>query len=417
MTNQRTRLRLRARGLSLALAVVTATSLAACAGGGGSVVKPTDSAGPDDGSCGTVPQLGANDPDGLLKGLGDIAKQYNGFPNPILKSAWADWKPDHAGPYKAAIVTSPLENPFQTNMHDGVVKKLKENGVEIVADLSAATRQDVPGQLQQLRQVVAMKPDIIFLYPLAPEPAIEEVEAAGKAGIPVVSMQNSTNSEYAVSLSLNNVLQAMTLGSKVFEAIDGKGKALRVHGVPGVSQDKESSLGYEKVMELCPGIEQVGEVSGTYSNSVAQQEVLKFLATHPAGVDAVLSSGTMGLGILQAFKQSGKDPAIMADPGSSKGAVAYAHDHPDYPYFGTGTPSLHMGEIMGEVGLRILAGQGPKINQFAVMPQVITQENIDKVYEPSYKETDPEDAPGDPNAYFPKEHLDKLFNKPELSFK
>ena len=400
-----------ALGVISALAVIT---LAGCTGGG-TVAGPSAKADATEatGECGSVPDLGANDPDELLIEFPDLAAYYNGFPYEVMPSPWADWSPDHSGPYTAGIVMNPLSNPFQTNLHDGLVSALDEAGIEVVADLAPPTQQDVPVQLQQFQQVLAQKPDIIFFGPIAADAAVELVDAAGEAGVPVVSMHNATDSEYAVSVGMNNVLIAMDLGASVLDAIGGEGTVLQVHGVPGIAQDNDATAGFEAAMELCPDVQEVAEVSGFYQNSVAQQAVIQFLATTPAGVDAVFQSGVMGLGTLQAFEQSGREPAVIADGGSSNGTVAYAKENPDYPFFGNSTPGFHMGETFGEVGRRILAGQGPKINQFVVMPQMISQDNIDDVYEEGMSLTDPSDAVGDADVYFPKSHLDQLFNNPE----
>ena len=403
------------RFAGLTFLAVTALALTACSGGGTTTANPTtEEQDGATGACGTVPYLGVNDPDGLLDDLGDIADYYNGFPYPVLASPWADWKPDHAGPYTAGIVMNPLTNPFQQNLHDGLVSSLEDAGIEIIADLAPPTQQDVPVQLQQFQQVLSQEPDIIFFGPIAADAGLELVTAAGEAGIPVVSMHNATNSEYAVSVGFNNVLNSMELGAGVLAAIDGTGTTLRVHGVPGIAQDEDASTGFDAVMKLCPDVTQEGEVTGLYQTAVTQQAVVQFLATHPSGVDAVFQSGVMGLGVLQAFEQSGQVPAALADPGSSKGTVNYAKENPDYPFFGSATPSTRIGETFGEVGARILAGQGPKINQFVVMPQLITQDNIDDVWDETFTSTDPEDVVGDEDVYFPKEHLDLLFNNPDL---
>lgn len=410
------RSRIAARSVSVGAIAVLATVLAACSDGGGQPVatsEPTDGGNETVSACGVVPELGFDDPEGVAAELGDLSELYNGLLNPVLPSPWADWAPDHDGPYTAGVLTNPLTNPFQTTLHDGLIAGLAEEGIEVIADLAAPDQLDVAAQAQQFQQVLSQRPDIIFFGAVAAEPAIELVEAAGEAGIPVVGLHLSINSEYGVSLVFNNVLEAMHAGAGVADAIGGEGTVLRVHGVPGVAQDNEASVGYEAILETCPDIRQVAEVSGMYQTAPTQQAVVQFLATNPAGVDGVLSSGTMGLGIIQGFEQSGQTLNAIADLGSSKGSVAFAKQNPDLAFFGTASPAFAMGERMAEVGARILAGQGPKVNQFATSLTSITQANIDEFYEEGFELTDPSGVVGDPNDYFPKEQLDQLFNHPD----
>ncbi|MGO1543474.1 MAG: ABC transporter substrate-binding protein [Gulosibacter sp.] len=399
------------QGMALGVSFGLAVALAGCSTAD-SPASTEGEASADLGTCGQIPDLGFDDQSGVLAELGDLADYYNGFPVPVLESAWADWVPDHDGPFTAGVITNPLSNPFQTNLHDGLIEGLESAGIEVIADLAAPDQVDVGAQSQQFQQVLSQSPDIIFFGPLAAEPAIELVNQAGEAGIPVVSLHQSTNSPYAVSVVFNNVLEAMTAGAGVATSMGGEGTVLRVHGVQGIAQDNEAGVGYSAVLDNCPGIEQVSEVNGMYQTAPTQQAVVQFLSTNPAGVDGVLSSGAMGLGIIQGFEQGGHTLSAMADPGSSVGSLTFAKENPDLAFFGTAQPGFAMGETMADVGERILAGEGPKINQFAITLPSINQDTIDSFYVDGSEVTDPSGVEGDPNAYFPDEHLDQLFNNP-----
>src|SRR4051794_33802195 len=135
------------RAAIAAISAFAILALAGCSGGGtvaGASATPGASQAAATGDCGSVPNLGANDPEGLLKDFPDLAGYYNGFPYQVQASPWADWKPEHGGPYTAGIVMNPLSNPFQTNLHNGLVSALDAAGIKIIADLAPPTQQDVP---------------------------------------------------------------------------------------------------------------------------------------------------------------------------------------------------------------------------------------------------------------------------------
>lgn len=405
------------RGLTVGAALLMTTLLAACSNGG---AAPNEDNAAEAGentaaaTCGQVPQLPVEDPDGLLEEFDEnIAAYYNGSQNPVLESAWADWTPDHEGPYTAALVTNTRDNPFWTDLADGAKETLEEAGIEVVADLAAPDAVDVATQAQQFQQALSMNPDIILLGALAPDPAIEMVEEAAAKGVPVISMHLATNSDKAVSLSFNGVLDAMQTGAGVAETLGGEGSVLHVHGVPGIPSDIDATTGFEAVLDSCPDLTLAGEVDGMYGTADAQQAVVEYLATNPAGVDGVFQSGVMGLGILQGFDQAGQSLTAIADIGMSQGSLATAKADPELQFFGTAQPAYAMGETMSEVALRMLAGQGPKINQFVTALPTITRDNHDSVWDDSYEVTDQSGLAGDPDAYFPEEHLDQLFNNPD----
>lgn len=396
-----------------AVLALAALGLAGCSGaqGTGSAAQPTASAA--DGQCGSVPDLGANDPDGLLAEFSpETAAAYNAYPLQIRKSAWADWKSEKDGGYTAAIVGMPPASSFVNLMLDTVRQELAAADVEIIADLAPDDPTNVPLQLQQFSQAVALKPDVIFFIPLAGEPSIDAVKSAGEAGIPVISMQSTVDSEYAVSLTGNSVLQAMNVGAETLKTIGGTGNVLRVTGIPGISTEVYAEDGFQNILELCPDVNIAGEVTGFYEATTAQTATLQYLATNPAGVDAVLQSGTMGLGVLNAFHESGQEAPPIGDIGATQGFAAWAAENTEYPYAGSTTPTVRQSQVAVDIALRILRGEGPKINQFVNDPLVVNRSNLDDMVEPDWKTTDSTDLAGDPEEFFPEEVLKEFFNNP-----
>ncbi|WP_262106437.1 substrate-binding domain-containing protein [Arthrobacter sp. Marseille-P9274] len=401
--------------IGTAVVTLTALGLAGCSAAAApdtdSVAQPGASAAA--GQCGSVPDLGANDPDGLLAEFSPgTAAAYNAYPLPIKKSAWADWKSEKDGGYTAAIVGMPPASAFVNVMLDTVRKELAAADFEIVADLAPDDPTNVPLQLQQFSQAVALKPDIIFFIPLAAEPSVDAVKSAGEAGIPVVSMASFMDSEYAVSVAGNSVLQAMNVGAGTLKAIGGAGNVLRVTGIPGISTELYAEEGFQNVLELCPDVSVAGEVTGFFEATTAQTATLQYLATNPAGVDAVLQSGTMGLGVLNAFHESGLEAPPIADIGAARGFAAWAAENTDYPYVGSTTPTVRQAQVSVDIGLRILRGEGPKINQFVNNPFVVDRSNLKELVEPGWNTTDSTDLVGDPQKFFPDEVLKEYFNNP-----
>ncbi|MGW0948016.1 substrate-binding domain-containing protein [Streptomyces sp. NPDC002623] len=408
----------RQRRLFVSAALATAmTSLVACGGAttadtGAPSADAQKSAAP--GECGSVPKVAPKDASGVLASLGgSVADNYNGFTNPVEASAWEDWKPSHEGPYKVALSWPPRNNAFLTEMYNAVKKTLTESGkVTITKELTPTSPSDVPGQLQQINQLIGDKPDMIITQPIAPGPSAKVMDAAAKAGIPVVSAWNSSPTPSAVSVGLNNFLQAATTAAKVVQAMGGKGDLLLVRGIPGIQQDADAMAGFKAVLALCPDIKVAGEVTGGYVSATTKAAVLQFLSTHPAGVDGVLQAGAMGVGVINAFKQLGKQVPPLADIGSSRGSIAYAHQNASrYQEFGTSTPDAAIGVSIANVALKILAGDGPKVNQVITQPVYITNDNLDEIYQDGWDVTNTANAAGKDDDFMSESYIAQFFTK------
>lgn len=401
--------------LTLTAFATVMTAAVACAegtdpAGAGTTSQTSASAG----ACGSVPTIAPKDSTGVLASLGPtVPANYNGFTQPVEASPWKDWKPSHAAPYRVAISVPPAHNTFQSDMLAGIKRTLAASGqVTITKVLSPSTPADVPGQLQQVNQLIADKPDLLIMQPIAPGPSAEVMNAAAKAGIPVVSAWNSTPTASAVSVGLNNFLQAATTAAKVVTAMGGKGSILLVHGIPGIQQDTDAMAGFKAVLALCPNVKVAGEVTGGYVDATAKTAVLQFLTTHPAGVDGVLQSGVMGLGVINAFQQLGKKVPPLADLGSSRGTIAYAHENASsFQEFGTGTPNEAIGDVIAKVSLRILAGDGPKVNQILTQPSYLTNDNLGEVYQSGWNTTTTGNAANPTDKFMADDYIATFFTK------
>lgn len=396
---------------ALVLTGCSASAPAASDSSSRSSAAPAASAAP--GSCGSVPTGSANDPSGLLAGFPkEISAGYDLYPYEIRKSAWAGYKSKKTDGFTAAIVGMPPASPFIASMSKAIRASLNAKGVKIVGDFAPDDPSNVPLQLQQFNEALSLKPDVIIYMAIAPEPSVDLAKAAHEAGIPLVAAQVPIDSEYAVSVTRNTPLAIAQVTAGTLEAIGGKGNVLRVDGIPGIPASTFATMGIDAVLKNCPEVKVSGSVTGFFQPATAQAEVQKFLAVNPAGVDAVLQAGTMGVGIRNAFEESGLEVPPIADDGSSQGFSAWALANPDYPFFGTTTSSVRTGEVVADVALRILKGEGPKINQIIDPSVIVSRDNLAKVADPSWDVNDLTDLTGDPKDFLPTDRLDKFFSTP-----
>lgn len=404
-------------GAVAVFAAVGALALAGCAAAApgenpGAAPGPTESAAA--GQCGSVPELGANDPSDVLAELSpELQAGYNGYPYEIQKSAWADWKSEKTEGFTAAIVGTSPAAPFIAVYQDTLAAALEDAGVDIVLNAAPNDPGDVPGQLQQFSQAISLKPDVIFLNPVAPEPALDLVEEAHAAGIPVVAVVVPIDSPYAVSVTFNAVLQSMATASPIFGAIGGSGDVLEVTGVPGIPAQQFWEAGRDAALELCPDVKVVGSVQGMFQPPLAQQATVQYLSTNPAGVDAVIQTGTMGWAVRDAFTQAGQPVPPIQDVGASQGMAAYAAANPDYAYFGSVTPPEDMAKAAAMIGLKVLAGAGPKVNHIINESFIVNQSNLSDIVDPSWAPEDGTDLAPE-GTYLTDDQIAEFFAKPEL---
>jgi len=373
-------------------------------------------------TCGGIPNKAPNDPTGILGKLGLDKNQihyYTGWSHEIQKSVWANWKPSHKGPYKIAIVWGTVPNAFNAYTIKLIQKDLKASplidGNITVTTLSSATA--ISQQLQQYEAAVAQKPDLIIFDPASPTAETPYIEQAGKQGIPTVAVFNATDSPYAVSIASNAYLSAATVASQMAKDLDGQGNVLEVLGTPTALTTIDERSAWQSVFSSCPGIKLVGSATGFYSTAVAKTAVLQWLATHPGNVDGVMQTAAMAQGVLEAFLQAGKPVPVIGQVQAEKSVMGYwkANQTKGYKLAVDVAGADDMADLISRVTLRMLAGQGPKVNTYPWKFVPLPTATLNKLTSSSWTPDTGGAISAPKSTWYTKAELDRLFTHPKLT--
>lgn len=370
-------------------------------------------------ACGDIPNKAPNDPNNLLPGLKLTKPQqhdYSGWNHPIVKSAWANWTPRAKAKYKVAVVWSQPGNGFNAYAFNLVQKFLKRSSIIdknlIVSAATSATA--IADQLQQYNAAVQQRPDLIIFAPLSPTAATAAIEAAGKLGIPTVSVYNDPGTPYAVTVAANPWVEGSEGARQVIKALGGQGNVFQVLGSPTAGTTVDMQAAWKVIFGACPGINVVGQAYGFFSTALAKTMTLQWLATHPTKVDAAIETGAMAQGVFQAFEQSGRGIPVIGQTQASKSVTSYWADNESkgYKLAAVVAGATQFASQIDTIALRMLAGQGPKINFFPWRYVTFSGPTMKKYVNPNWTT----DTPGSvelPKIYWwKKTEYDRVFNRP-----
>jgi ribose transport system substrate-binding protein len=410
--------------------VVGTLALAACgktsSGGSSSASSSTQSAGASasattaaasssssSGGCGTVPTVPFHDQSGVVATLPSQYKAaFNGYASPIFKSAWASFKPKHAAPYTIGItVTQPI-NSFQGQLIGLLQKDLHAvKGVGKVTVLTAPPT-GLTTQLQQANQLVQQKVDMIVAEPLVPQAFAGIAAQAGKAGIPFVSLINSTPTPFSINLSPNSVQDALNSGAVLAKMINETGTVMGVHGIPSTGVDQQEFAGWKKAFAACSNIKFDSSLVGAFQPPVAKQQTLTYLSSHPQPVAGAVQTAGMASGITQAFAQTGRPLPAQVNVDPSQGDFAYWAAHKStVKEIAFTVPAQDVARAAAYTVTQLLDGHGPKISELAQPSPTITAASLSQWATPGANANDPTAVEGPGNQWLPDSYLAPLFNK------
>jgi ribose transport system substrate-binding protein len=418
--------------LLAAMALLSSTVVVAACGGSGSSGASGGGGGekipafaenfkPPASGCGSFSAKTPADPDGVIAGLDAEHKAamggYADFPQStvkVLKSAWSDWKPTHPAPYNIAISWNQLISDFQVQAVNSMKKYFGDDkNVGSVTVKTTGSTVDVGQQLQQYNQLVQAKPDLIILETPSADSFNGPIQKAKAQGIPTVTLLSPVPVDGAVNVDGNNYLDAAETMSYVSKVMGGKGSVLQVRALAGAAVDAQTNEGWDAVTRNCPGMKVGGEIYGGFSESLAKSETLKYLATHPQKIDGVTTLAGESVGTLKAFQQTGRPIPPAAEVGMDKGFLGYwQQNQSKYHAASTSLPPVASARALHEVAMRMLAGQGVKLNSLIGKNPVITDANLADWAEPGWNINTPGTVPGDPQSFLPSKYLDDFFNNP-----
>jgi ribose transport system substrate-binding protein len=328
--------------------------------------------------CGQVPKLGFTDKSGLIKTLGASYEfNYDGYATPIFKSAYASIKPIKGKVTIGIAVTQPL-NPVQAGIVSGLQSALKKLKTVKSVKVLTSSPTGLTQELQQTNTLINEHVGILIVEPLAPQPFIPIAQRAEKAGIPFISIVDSTATPDSINIAPNSVLDGARGAAQLAKLIGGKGTVLGVHGIQGTGVDTQTFDGFEAALKQCPKITLVDPISGEFQTAVTKQATLSFLTSNPQPIAGAVETASMATGIIQAFQQLGRPVPVIVDGGATEGDLAYLRQNPSKladAY--TITPNGVVAATTYTIE-HLIAGHGPKISELAQVSLTVTKSNISK---------------------------------------
>jgi ribose transport system substrate-binding protein len=374
-------------------------------------------------SCGQHDPTLAQDSSGILASLPAAARTaYTYDPYPVTGTPWSSFagkKP----PYKLAYVGEPYYGSAGWVSHvatefNTLAAQYKREG--LVSSFQEFTPPD-PATATPAQQIAAFQQmsragvDGIFVLPLSSEAMNATVDAAGRAGLPVVGVDTIfPGSKYVFSVWGNN--QEPTYPATM-SIIHGTGNVLIVRGIAG---GPDEQLWYDEAMQAvkdCPNVKVVGTVYSQWVDATAKTNILSWEAAHPSvKINAVLQMGGVTQGIMGAFQQlGGKLPAISVAP-CSVGQLSYqlAHESQGYNMASTCFSGYQAAWSSWGAMMRILAGKQPKTSYIPVSfeHKLITNANLTSIAKPNLPLNDSDEPAGRLDGWASDSYMNMWFKSP-----
>lgn len=316
----------------------------------------------------------------------DVRQYYSGYwyMSDLIADPFANWKP-HSPPWQICHNDSYLGNNWRANLVaelKAVAKQLAAQGLAKPNVIVTNSNGDINLELTQLKAEIAQGCDVITAYAGSPTGLCSGIKQAYDHGVLFVAIDSAVTCPGALNVVTNPYYRGNYNGKFITKKLNGKGNLVVMNGQPGVTNTIALAAGLHDAIAPYPGIKVVGNLYGMWTGSVAKSKMLQYLATHPQPVQAVFSTGQMGVASGQAFEQSGRKVPMITEVTNKCSLLAYwKAKHLDTTTFvQDGGPMAYTALIPA---LHMLYGQKPKVNTIFIPLPTITDKNFNDYYKPS----------------------------------
>src|SRR6478609_7370711 len=291
-----------------------------------------------------------------------------------------------------------ISNPFiSSEYRTQMIQELTDTNKEymdkgITNDLvieSADT--DVPGQIQQLQNLISKGVDAILVNPGDVNGLNDTLQAAIAKGILVISVDQELATPNVYNVGIDQKQWAETSAKWLATKLGGKGNIVEIEGFPGHPANVARMSGVDEVLKGYPDIKVLGKDTGKWDEATGQQVMSNFLASFP-NLDGVWTQDGMAIGAMQAVLAA--NPAkfpIGVSEGRCQSLQMWADRLKADPNFDSIAVANPPG--VSPTGLRIAINmlQGKKVDtsklgganglSFVIpVPVTVTKDNFQQVY-------------------------------------
>ncbi|MFN8622645.1 MAG: substrate-binding domain-containing protein [Chloroflexota bacterium] len=278
----------------------------------------------------------------------------------VQHAAWATQTVDGTpfkkdGPYKIATIVQGPTNGWGTIFDTVMNHELAQSG-QFPDPLYVPWDFTTESQANGIDDAVAKGVDLILLTSLSRAGLQAPVERAVAAGIPVVTcMATVAGDGPTVDVSRNIPMQGYESAKGLAEKLGGKGNIVMLHGIAGVDAAEFWKSGAHAAFAEYPDIKIVGEDYGNWSVSDATDVMRTILTANPE-IDGVWVGGLeMGVSVVNAFKDAGRDMPKMAGVDPINGFLRLAIENNIDFYAAPFPPGAS--KICVETAQKLLAGE------------------------------------------------------------
>jgi ribose transport system substrate-binding protein len=204
-------------------------------------------------------------------------------------------------PFTIGISNPFISSEYRTQMIQELIdtnKEYMDQGITTALEIESADT-DLPGQIQQLQNLINKGVDAILVNPGDVNGLNATLAEAISKGIVVISIDQELAAPNVYNVGIDQKVWAATSAQWLADKLGGKGNIVEIEGFPGHPANEARMNGVAEVLAKYPDIKVLGKTPGNWDEATGQQVMSNFLASFPT-LDGFWTQDGMAIGAFQA---------------------------------------------------------------------------------------------------------------------
>lgn len=208
---------------------------------------------------------------------------------------------------KIGVSISTLNNPFFVTLSDAAKAKAKAEGLAITV---ADAQDDASKQASDIEDLIQQKVSLLIINPVDSASVAASVEAANNAGIPVITVDRSSEGgEVVTHIASDNIAGGELAGEYLLTLVGEGAEVAMLEGVAGSSAARDRGDGFLKA--VVGKVELVASQTANFNRAEGLTVMENILQANPNVKAVFAQNDEMALGALEAIAASGKDIQVI----------------------------------------------------------------------------------------------------------
>ncbi|WP_407370288.1 D-ribose ABC transporter substrate-binding protein [Carnobacterium sp.] len=205
------------------------------------------------------------------------------------------------------VSISTLNNPFFVSLEQGITDLADEQDTTVK---SVDAQDDTAKQTNDIDDLIQQGVDILLINPVDSAAITPAVESANAAGIPVITIDRSSDGGEIVTLVASDNVEGGEMAAKYIEEISGTdANTVQLEGVPGASATRERGEGFTNIAEESLNV--IDSQTANFDRAEGLTVMENMLQANPDIQAVFAQNDEMALGAIEAIQSAGKTGEIQ----------------------------------------------------------------------------------------------------------